>query len=1115
MNKFLLLFLILFPLNIYSQPCGLQQPLPTDPAVLESVNNAIATCYAPAIRQLATINDQSGDNYVNGLVGRGDLITGVRYDGNDDAGDNWDSLQNFIDDPTIDYDELDPIVYYSVVWTNSHWVITYAIYHPRDYAHTTFGCCLDNHENDLEGAILVVSRSTELVEGVYTISHFDLIHYNDEVSVPILSVDNATHAVEANIGVGCIKTPVNLCDQCDLFLPGTFILYTLSSNGVASVDATPSGDFLTGTGSYILEDIYGSHLNSLNNLKTKAGATMFNGNDFAHSGFENCQSNGAASAPWGWGQFDYYTDEIEKIINLAGSNNGFPWRNIPAPNTQFERSVIVYNNPYYNHCFTRAANISIFEDFTWDISDEASFKKIVVEDGITLTIKDHTINFIDDGELILKPGSTLILDNAILRGCASYKWKGINTPEPSASTIITIDISNNSEIRNAEKGISNKYYTPPGAPESGSDLNLHVRSSVFEDNDTPIEIMGAINHDQDYILENVDFVANRKPVSILGHQTGFGLVVNCDFIDNELEGLEFKDGNVQTSVINSNFIDNTIGIYMENSSKLSISRCEFTSDYVGMDFLTNATGIKSFESFSEVSDGNKFYDIHKGISVEGTFPTSSGMMIGNIDYPSNKFNNNNTAIYAPGNDNPAGLRITNNVFNELPTQNSSRAVNFHGYNSTKFGNNTVSNTDIGIIMDGTGSNENELICNEFQNTLHGDNLILNNNSQTYLVENNFQSPNVSQANVNIIQAIIGETQEFNDLPMANCFTDNKPEISGTTTEKFNYHYSIHSSAEPCEVPSPLPDEFDLTPENVLGDHCPDGTGIINIPPSTSGYLTPFVLDPPTLEPDSLIGGCPSCIRDSINAWVNIVINNGGDNPYTPIEETAPNISINGNAELEDWINYGLYIALEDQDYSFAEQILLPFGKWKWKVRLYGIYLVSGQYTKARNLINSLPSRNPNEIYFKDIADINIKRHEAINVKYIPSASEELKLIEVAMSDEPTSGYAASLYHYLTGRSAERSVPFPFDIHNRKSIAKANKEYLLYPNPVDDKLHVEFISDLLPKSVILYNVQGQTLEKYEVSAKKCSLDLSNYYSGIYFLQILFPDGKIVNEKIIIR
>ena len=1008
------------------------------------------------------------------------------------------------------------MVYYSIVWTNSHWIITYAFYHPRDYAQTGLPCCEDNHENDLEGAILVVSRSSELVEGVYTISHSDLLLYNNAATIPILSIDNATHAVEANIGTGCISTTLNPCDECDPFFPGSFIMYTLSTNGIASVSANVTGDFLTGIGSYILEDIYGSSVNSLNNLRTKANATIFNGNDFVQSGIDDCQSNGVANAPWGWSQFDYYTDEIEAIIFLAGSNVGIPWRNIPEPNTQFNRSVVVYDNPYYNHCFNKAASISIFADFTWDISDVASFKKIIVEDGITLTIKDHTINFIDDGEIILKPGSTLIMDNAILRGCENYTWKGINTPEPSTS-IITIDISNNSEIRNAEKGISNKYYTSPGTPESGSDINLHVRTSLFEDNDTPIEIMGAINHDQDYIIENVTFLANRKPVSILGHQSGSGLVVNSWFIDNELEGLEFKNGEVQTSVINSNFIDNKVGIYMDNNNKISISKCNFISDYVGADFLDHGIGIKSFESTSEVSNANKFYDIHIGISVEGTFPTSSGMIIGNIDYPYNKFNNNHTSIYAPGNDHPAGVTIINNIFNEFPSNNSSLAVNFNGVNKIPFfQNNTIKNTNAGVIMGGTGSDNSDFLCNEFLNTAYFDIDIFNDNSQMYIIDNDFLSPNVI-ANIAISEAIIGETQEYDEEPMANCFTDNIPEIYGTTKNEFefDYHYSIHSSAEPCEVPTPLPNEFDLSPENILGDHCLNGSGIMNIPPSNSGGLTPYVLDPPMLEPDSLIGGCPSCIRDSINAWVNVVINNGGDNPYTPIEETASNISINGLAEMEDWINYGLYIALENQDYAFAEQILLPFGKWKWKVRLYGIYLTSGQYTKARNLVNSLPISSTNEIYFNDVADINIKRHEAINGIYTPSASEELKLIEIALSDEPTSGYATSLYNHLTGKSVVKNYPFPLDIHNRKAKSEEKKKYLLYPNPVDDKLYVEFISDLLPKTVTLYNLRGELVEKHKVNSKKFTLDFSNYSSGFYIFQILFPGGKIVSEKIIIH
>lgn len=115
--------------SIYANgQCDLPSELPSNLADLETANRAIAECYAP------TIHHMTENTETHSLMGRADLITSVFFDGTESPGDNWNNLTSFQSGNPSTHDELDPLVYYSVVWTDWAWIITYGFYHPRDYA---------------------------------------------------------------------------------------------------------------------------------------------------------------------------------------------------------------------------------------------------------------------------------------------------------------------------------------------------------------------------------------------------------------------------------------------------------------------------------------------------------------------------------------------------------------------------------------------------------------------------------------------------------------------------------------------------------------------------------------------------------------------------------------------------------------------------------------------------------------------------------------------------------------------------------------------------------------------------------------------------------------------
>jgi hypothetical protein len=108
----------------------------------------------------------------NSLKGKSDQLAAFNFDGDWDATNNWENLETH---------EIKPVVYYSVVESRSHYFITYAYFHPRDWTRTPF-TKIGQHENDLEGVICFVEKNDTKfgsITAVVTVFHNQLIVYTD------------------------------------------------------------------------------------------------------------------------------------------------------------------------------------------------------------------------------------------------------------------------------------------------------------------------------------------------------------------------------------------------------------------------------------------------------------------------------------------------------------------------------------------------------------------------------------------------------------------------------------------------------------------------------------------------------------------------------------------------------------------------------------------------------------------------------------------------------------------------------------------------------------------------------------------------------------------------
>jgi hypothetical protein len=94
--------------------------------------------------------------------GRQDIISNYDFDGDLVANNNWENFERF---------ELKPTVYYAMLETETHYFISYHLFHPRDWNHFTVWLN-DTHENDGENFQVVARKSDGRVVLLWAQAHY-------------------------------------------------------------------------------------------------------------------------------------------------------------------------------------------------------------------------------------------------------------------------------------------------------------------------------------------------------------------------------------------------------------------------------------------------------------------------------------------------------------------------------------------------------------------------------------------------------------------------------------------------------------------------------------------------------------------------------------------------------------------------------------------------------------------------------------------------------------------------------------------------------------------------------------------------------------------------------
>jgi len=169
--------------------------------------------------------------------GRQDIISNNDFDGDLTGNNNWENFDRY---------ELKPTVYYAILETETHYFISYHLFHPRDWNHFTVWLN-DTHENDGENFQVVVRKNDGRVVLLWTQAHYRSRVYSFAGS----GIESAATRVTGNFQtVDSNGLPSESGTHACVFVEsqGHGIYGTLDSSSEVRVNADGSYRFKSGSG---------------------------------------------------------------------------------------------------------------------------------------------------------------------------------------------------------------------------------------------------------------------------------------------------------------------------------------------------------------------------------------------------------------------------------------------------------------------------------------------------------------------------------------------------------------------------------------------------------------------------------------------------------------------------------------------------------------------------------------------------------------------------------------------------------------------------------------------------------------------------------------------------
>ena len=71
--------------------------------------------------------------------------------------------------------------------------------------------------------------------------------------------------------------------------------------------------------------------------------------------------------------------------------------------------------------------------------------------------------------------------------------------------------------------------------------------------------------------------------------------------------------------------------------------------------------------------------------------------------------------------------------------------------------------------------------------------------------------------------------------------------------------------------------------------------------------------------------------------------------------------------------------------------------------------------------------------------------------------------------------------------------------------------MLYPNPVQNELRLQYSSDVQPKQIEFYDLQGRLVQTQSKNLE--SLNMAGLPAGTYTMRVMLEGGKVFSDKVV--
>ncbi|MEY3241962.1 MAG: hypothetical protein RIR11_3401 [Bacteroidota bacterium] len=758
-------------------------------------------------------------------------------------------------------------------------------------------------------------------------------------------------------------------------------------------------------------------------------------------------------------------------------------------------------------------NVVNWTGITQDINND-----VIIAPGTDLLVTSSTLNIKSPCKFVVMRGASMEIRSSTLQSaCNGNKWGGIvvwgnssiDHSNPPAGTIFDfLNPTNNSSnapgvlLTKQQSTIRDMNINGVFAQRLASDPNAAIYTGITNIPFNPMTDLvsftgGLVRSTSTTFIDN-DLCADFRDYPF----NNFSQFGSCTFTTTAAPAEVSNVGSDGVRIFNTDNISfqncnfdhvGARGIVSVNGS-LTMTRCTVNQHYQGLR-VTSAAGQTGFVKVGVGSDQqrNTFTDNRFGIWSDGIF---------NLDVSTNTFSNNGDFVSSG----PFGFLEGGGIFVTGP---SSFDILDNDFSANISGAELLNTSGGGI----TGPNQ-QFKCNIHTNDRIGM-LVRGRCPGMFFKDNAFDN---SVADLSVQRHTLttpGEihlNQGQSNAAIYNYFSPNSADIISSTapgrTVSFNYFPPLTESTVEFELTAP---DCDINGTGQpVGILCSTLNNFVNRP-RTAGVKDPC------LPPLPRRGYAPCTDKNCLDALrtqkqsLEQMVNS---NPSQYKSELAA-VNLRFDTDKRDLV-WNWY---EQGNMARVVQLLTEYGTTEDLQMLYGYYTRARNYTAATTLLESLPSTNENDTWFKEVQRIYLKYATSSGL-YTATSTEDQLLQLVATTASTPGSQARAVYYLLHGVWLEPIIDRSEDIGATKEreerlIQDGLPKLSIAPNPATEMIMIT-VTNTDGGDICIMDLQGILVQRMALQGMTIQCSTSGMPNGMYIVHHVNSFGKtLASQKLVVQ